>query len=341
MSSPVSLAHHIRALPPALRAMQDMGYPIERCLAGTGVLERDLAAPDLATKFSLEQEFQFHRNLLALTGDPMLGLTLGRAYTLQSYGLLGYAFLSAPTLRQALMIASNYALLTFTLFSIDFTVQGKRGLLRFSRKVDIPPDLVTYYVDRDLTASAFGGGDNLPNTMNINSVALMHAGDADQADRYAAFFDCPVTFNATHSELCFDATILDTPMPLRDTETSALCQQQCEMLLARMSKSSGFVDRVRQLIVARPGYFPDIDHVAEKLHMTSRTLRRRLTDEGSGYQQILADVRYQLAREYLATSKLPLEEISALLGYSTPGNFTHAFKRWHGMPPRQYRQEAH
>ena len=205
MSSPVSLAHHIRALPPALRAMQDMGYPIERCLAGTGVLERDLAAPDLATKFSLEQEFQFHRNLLALTGDPMLGLTLGRAYTLQSYGLLGYAFLSAPTLRQALMIASNYALLTFTLFSIDFTVQGKRGLLRFSRKVDIPPDLVTYYVDRDLTASAFGGGDNLPNTMNINSVALMHAGDADQADRYAAFFDCPVTFNATHSELCFDA----------------------------------------------------------------------------------------------------------------------------------------
>jgi AraC-like DNA-binding protein len=91
--------------------------------------------------------------------------------------------------------------------------------------------------------------------------------------------------------------------------------------------------------VARPGFFPDIDYVAQKLHMTSRTLRRRLAAEGSSYQQILADVRYALAREYLATSSLPLEEIASMLGYSSPGNFTYAFKRWHGSPPRQYRQE--
>ena len=137
------------------------------------------------------------------------------------------------------------------------------------------------------------------------------------------------------------AASLDNPMPMRDAQTSALCQQQCQLLLARMSKSSGFVDRVRQLIVARPGYFPDIDLVAEKLHMTSRTLRRRLTEEGSSFQQILAEVRYQLAREYLGTSNLPIEEISVLLGYSSPGNFTNAFKRWHGSSPRAYRKEAH
>ena len=74
--------------------------------------------------------------------------------------------------------------------------------------------------------------------------------------------------------------------------------------------------------------------------MTSRTLRRRLYDEGSSYQQILTAVRYQLACEYLASSKLPLEEISVLLGYSAPGNFTHAFKRWHGSSPRTYRKEV-
>ena len=129
-------------------------------------------------------------------------------------------------------------------------------------------------------------------------------------------------------------------MPLQDAETSAICQQQCQLLLARMKKSSGFVERVRQLIVARPGYFPDIDYVAAKLNIISRTLRRRLADEGSSYQQILADVRYQLAQEYLSTSSLPLEEIAAMLGYSTPGNFSHAFKRWHGSPPSQFRQAS-
>ncbi|HDY83103.1 MAG TPA: AraC family transcriptional regulator [Halieaceae bacterium] len=56
---------------------------------------------------------------------------------------------------------------------------------------------------------------------------------------------------------------------------------------------------------------------------------------------MLTEVRYQLACEYLGTSSLPMEEISVLLGYSTPGNFSHAFKRWHGSSPRQYRQGRH
>lgn len=333
------LAHHIKALPPALRAMEDMGYGAGQCLAGTGINEQNLISPDPQGEFSLEQEFRFHRNLLELTGDPLLGLKLGRAYTLQSYGLLGYAFLSAPTLRHALTIVSNYGLLSFTLFRIDFLVQGKFGVLRFSPKEPIPDDLLSYYADRDLTAAAFGEDSGLEDALVIDSICLLHDGNG-QDDSYEDFFGCPVTFGAPYSELRIDAAILDTPMPLRDTETSAICQQQCQMLLARMSKSSGFVDKVRQLIVARPGYFPDIDYVAEKLDMTSRTLRRRLVAEGSNYQQILSEVRYQLAQEYLGTSNLPLEEISVLLGYSTPGNFTHAFKRWHGTPPRDYRQEA-
>jgi AraC-like DNA-binding protein len=167
---------------------------------------------------------------------------------------------------------------------------------------------------------------------------MMHTDQGRRRD-YEAFFGCPVSFGSAHSEIRMDAALLDTPMPMPDQETSAICQQQCQLLLARMSKSSGFIDRVRQLIVARPGVFPAIDQVAANLHMTSRTLRRRLTDEGSSYQQILADVRYQLAREYLATSHMPIEEIAALLGYSNASNFTCAFKRWHGDSPRRYRQE--
>jgi AraC-like DNA-binding protein len=334
------MAHHIRALPPAIKAMQDLGYSAQQCLQGTGLKEGDLISPGPEQAFSLEQEFRFHRNLLELTGDPLLGLKLGKAYTLQSYGLFGYAFLSAPTLRQALVIACNYGPLSFTLFDVGFSTEGSVAILRFSHSIAIPQDLLTFYVDRDLIASTFGGDMALPQPMVPLAVSLMHGNESLSSD-YEHHFGCPVEFNAPHSELRMDAANLDTPMPLRDAETSTLCQQQCQLLLARMSKSSGFVDQVRQLIVARPGYFPDIDYVAESLNTTSRTLRRRLADENSSYQQILAEVRYQLACEYLGTSSLPLEEISVLLGYSTPGNFSHAFKRWHGNSPRQYRQESH
>ncbi len=335
-----SIAHHIKALPPAIVAMRGLGYSAQQCLEGTGLTECDLISPGPKQVFSLEQEFRFHRNLLELTGDPLLGLKLGKAYTLQSYGLFGYAFLSAPTLRQALVIACNYGPLSFTLFDIGFLTEGSVAVLRLSRCIDIPQDLLTYYVDRDLMAAGFGSDMALAKPLSLTAVSLMHGAEA-RRDNYEQHFGCPVVFNAPHSELCMDAANLDTPMSLRDAETSTLCQQQCQLLLARMSNSSGFVDQVRQLIVARPGYFPDIDYAAEKLNTTSRTLRRRLADENNSYQQILAEVRYQLACEYLGTSSLPMEEISVLLGYSTPGNFSHAFKRWHGSSPRQYRQGRH
>ena len=338
MVAKVQISHHIKALPPALKAMQAMGYDAQECLAGTGIQADDLLEPEQSPEFTLAQEFRFHRNLLQLSGDALLGLKLGQAYPLQGYGLFGYAFLSAPTLRHAMTIVSNYGPLTFTLFRTDFRETGEAGILQFSRQIDIPPDLLGFYVDRDMAAALSGSEPDQATPIRPVRVALMHDGQGRRKD-YEVFFGCPVSFGAPRSELWVDAALLDIPMPLGDTQTSAICQQQCQLLLARMSASSGFIDRVRQLIVGRPGYFPDIGYVAEKLNMTSRTLRRRLDEEGSSYQQILADVRYQLAQEYLATSSLPVEEIAALLGYSNPGNFTHAFKRWHGSPPRQFRQE--
>ena len=94
------------------------------------------------------------------------------------------------------------------------------------------------------------------------------------------------------------------------------------------------------LIVSRPGFSPDSDFVAEKLKTSTRTLRRKLKEENASYQQILYEVRYQLAKGYLSNSTLRLEEVSVLLDYSTPGNFSAAFKRWHGSSPRQFRQHS-
>lgn len=339
MVGKVDTNHHMKAISPALEAMQTMGFTTADCLRDTGLTEADLLKPSAEVGFTLEQEFQFHRNLLALTDNPMLGLLLGKAYQLEAYGLLGYAFMSAPTLRQAMIILRNYGPLTFTLFDVNFIVEGQRGILRLGPDLPVPDDLLTYYVDRDLTAAVNGGRGSLRVPLEPQHIQLMHHGE-DQREIYERHFRCPVSFSAEASELQLDASVLDTAMPLGDSETTSACQQQCRLLLARMRAGSTFVDKVRQLILSRPGYFPDIDFVAEKLNMTGRTLRRRLSNEDSSYQDILAEVRYELAREYLATSTLPLEEISVLLGYSAPGNFSNAFKRWHGSSPRDYRQVA-
>lgn len=339
MGTKVDTRHHIKALPLALKAMETVGFTAQDCLAGTDLVEEDLYRSSSDVPFTLEQEYRFHRNLLELTDNPMLGLLLGKSYRLEAYGLLGYAFMSAPTLRQAMIVLRNYGPLTFTLFDVNFVTEGSKGILRLSPGTPIPPDLETFYVDRDLTAAVNGGRDSLRTPLEPLHIQLMHCGH-EQREIYERHFRCPVSFSTESSELQIEAALLDKAMPLGDTETTSSCQQQCRLLLARMSAGSTCVDKVRQIIVARPGYFPDIDYVAEKLNVTSRTLRRRLARENSSYQQILSDVRYELAKEFLATSSLPMEEISILLGYSGPGNFSNAFKRWHGSSPRDFRQEA-
>jgi AraC-like DNA-binding protein len=79
--------------------------------------------------------------------------------------------------------------------------------------------------------------------------------------------------------------------------------------------------------------------VAQRLGMSARTLARKLNAEGMAFVGILDQLRSALARRYLSERALPISEISWLLGYSEVSSFTHAFKRWTGKTPRQFRSE--
>jgi AraC-like DNA-binding protein len=94
---------------------------------------------------------------------------------------------------------------------------------------------------------------------------------------------------------------------------------------------------VRNIIVATPGVFPNIEDVAESLETSVRSLRRKLADEDSGYQKLLNEIRIEMAKNYLQTN-MPVERIAEHLGYSEGANFSHAFKRYSQQTPSQYRE---
>ncbi len=73
--------------------------------------------------------------------------------------------------------------------------------------------------------------------------------------------------------------------------------------------------------------------------MSARTLARRLTDEGTSFAAVVANLRKALARDYLLNSTLPLTEIAYLLGYSDASTFSTAFRRWYGQPPSDFREQ--
>ncbi|MCX2972859.1 AraC family transcriptional regulator [Halieaceae bacterium IMCC8485] len=329
--------HPARVLLPPLEVLLDMGFTPKSCLAGTGVSLAQMN--NINTRISLEQELRFYRNALDLTGDPTIGLKLGEPFIPQRYGLFGYALLSAETFRHALTITENFGRLTFSFFSFSFGVDGSQAWFSIGEPPPIDQELIDVYMDRDMSAAGVDFTEVLGVGFSIDRVLLPHDGKGFK-QKYRDHFDCPIEFGGAEGRFYFSSDLLDKPLPKSDPESSRHLQHQCQMLIAKMTSHGSFVDEVRLLMLARPGYFPDIDALAGKIGMSARTLRRRLKNEGSTFREVLEEIRYGLAREYLANTHLPMDEISLLLGYTEPGNFSHAFKRWSGLSPSLWRQHA-
>jgi AraC-like DNA-binding protein len=329
--------HSIRSLLPVLQVMGELGCDAQLCLRGTGIMLSQLKSA--SDKMTFQQELAVYRNLRELSGDPLIGLKLGEPFLPQRYGFYGYALLSAPTMRQAMHFGASFGQLTFSFFRFEFIVEGSRAAFAMSEPPPIEQELVELYLDRDISAAVAAFTAVLERPFPVEEIHLTHDGHERQQD-YRDYFGCEVIFGAGIGKLVFSSASLDEPLPQSDPESSEHFRAQCQMMIAKLTSQSHFVDDVRMMILARPGYVPDVEFIAEKMGMSVRTLRRRLGEEGSGYRELLDEIRYGMAKDYLTGTKLPLEEISGLLGYTEPGNFSHAFRRWSGESPRSYRQSG-
>jgi len=327
--------HAAKSLEPALEVLARLGFSKRACLKGTGILLSQLERPE--SRLTFQQELAFYRNALQLTGDPLIGLKLGEPFIPQRYGLFGYALLSAPTLRRAMSLAVNFGQLTFSFFSFEFGERDGRAWFAMKDPPPIEPALHDVYLDRDMAAAVIDFGAIMGQPIPLQAIHLAHDGHGHQQD-YRDYFGCDVRFSSYPSKLVISADLLDRPLPQADRETSRYFRQQCQMLIARLKSQSHLADDVRMILLAKPGEFPTVEQAAERLNLSTRTLRRRLKAEGSSFRELLDEVRFQMAREYLGETRLPLAEVSWLLGYTEPGNFSHAFKRWSGLSPRNYRK---
>jgi AraC-like DNA-binding protein len=94
------------------------------------------------------------------------------------------------------------------------------------------------------------------------------------------------------------------------------------------------------MVSSANGTLPTLSQIASRLFLSTRTLRRRLEDAQTSYQEIVGEIRRDLAVRYLTQTSLSTEAIAEILGYSDTANFRQAFKRWTGESPQQYRRIA-
>ena len=153
-------------------------------------------------------------------------------------------------------------------------------------------------------------------------------------------FGCPVVCGAARNAMVFRATDADRQFVTRNAELLAMLAPQLDEALKQQNGEEDFAEAVRQQIQQRlTGRRPAVHDIARALHMSSRTLQRRLQEAGSSYQRVLEEARHRLARHYLHNSVLELNEAAYLLGYEDSNSFVRAFRIWEGVPPARWREQ--
>jgi AraC-like DNA-binding protein len=159
--------------------------------------------------------------------------------------------------------------------------------------------------------------------------------------RYEEVFGVRPEFGAPEHGIALDAALLNMPLPQAEAHTADLAEAECRRLVEQRRPHAGLAGQVHQVLLDRSQEPPSLAEVAGTLHLSPRTLRRRLADEGVSYRSLLDEVRGQLAQELLLNGRLTVEEVAQRLGYAETSSFTHAFRRWTGgQGPRAHRQAA-
>lgn len=151
---------------------------------------------------------------------------------------------------------------------------------------------------------------------------------------------CDVIFGAQENRLHFPASLLSHASPHAEPELLDLHERFASEQVARLERKDivGQVERIIAELLDSGEV--TLDAVATRLDIKPRTLRTRLTEAETSFNQVLADFRYRLARQLLATTDESIDEIVYLTGFSEPSTFYRAFKRWSGMTPIEYRKTA-
>jgi AraC-like DNA-binding protein len=301
------------------------GIGADRLLADSGIPAAALTDP--VAEVAAAQELRVVRTLAELMPDA--GPDLGGRYHVTTFGILGYAFISSPTVLDAVNVALRYLDLSFTFGIPRASLADDRVLIELDDAA-LPAPVARFLVERDLAAIHAVIGELLPGGVPLLGVDFRFPEPSD-VTAHERVFGLRPRFGRPRTVASFDAAFLHRPLPQADPHTVAACEAQCRELVARRRARAGIAHEVRDLL-SRPGAIGvGMDHVARELAISTRTLRRRLAESGTSFQELLDEVREALALELLTT--LPVEDVALRLGYAEASSFIHAFKRWKGVTP--------
>jgi len=295
-----------------------------------------IGRPDRFIK--LEQLDKLLEAAFVTANNPYLGLVVGRDNHHGKLDILGNLLASAETLGEALQTLLDYKNLLVPYLTFSFHRGDQRA------RLDVVPNSKLQFAysrpHAELVLSSVVAvarslvGSQLP----LECVGFMHE-EPEDLTLYHEIFGCPIEFGCETNRIEFAVHLLDSPLPSAYPKYHQRLRTLADETLISIARAQGATGQVLSILEQRLGEDETtIEAVSACLNMTPRTLQRRLAQEQTTFAHLRDDVRHQRACRMLGDQRFDMGYIAEQLGFSDTANFYHAFKRWEGCAPGEYRR---
>jgi AraC-like DNA-binding protein len=318
-----------------VRAAEARGVDATDVLARAGVTRDRLEDPDARLPYA--QVLAIWNALRERTGDRTLQLTAPLTLPWGTYRVIDYLVAASATVGEGVTLFARYFGLIADGVRLTVETEGDRHLLdiRLADGSPVPPVYVDYVF------AALVSRIRLYIRPGFQPLRLdLRQPLPDDVAPYAALFDVPVRFAARADRLWIADEEWLAPVVSPDAALAQLLEQHARMLAQRGGPAEpGFRRDVENAITTTLARGATADDVARVLHVSVRTLQRRLSGSGTTFHDVSDAVRSSLASEYLADPRVGIAEVAFMLGFSDQSSFNRAFRRWTGEAPGRWRRQ--
>jgi AraC-like DNA-binding protein len=322
----------------ACERLREHGKDVREVLSKAGLSVA--AVDDPAARLEARAQIKVLELAAEETRDELFGFHLARSFDVREIGLVYYVMASSERLADSVRNAERYSGIVNE--GVRLRCNQGRDTVVGLEYVDADRRLDRHHIEfwlvtlvricRAVTASRLA-----PRRIKVRHLRAKSPGD------FKAFFGTEVEFGSDADEIVLSAPVASLPTVGRDTYLNKLLRRYAEDALSsqhpKRASTRSEVERILPELL--PYGQAGLAEVARKLGTSPRTLSRKLREEKAGYAEILDELRSALAKRYLADRDLPVSEIAWLLGYQEVSSLTHAFRRWTGVTPRQFRNSRH
>jgi len=278
------------------------------------------------------------------TGNNELGLVAASLFQPTYLKGIGMAWLASANLEEGLRRFISSSQLINTIMQIDLlernTENGEELLIQYQKPLTPEATFKVHHCAIELGIGFFLKMFRLAAGKNIPATGVYFTFDIDENNQaYQDYFQCPVYGNQAVNGISFSKTLLTELLPTHDEELVELNEMVINKHLASMDNSETSSKVIKIINELLPAGCPTEEVIAYKLHMSKRTLQRKLSQEKQSFLSLLTSVRLMLAKQKLAIKNISITEITYQLGYSSPSTFARAFKKHTQLSPVEYRSQ--